>query len=116
MLSPRDIRPRKPEPRRQDLFFPAAGVSPDGDGLGHSVDVVGLVLGALVHGAREGVQAAVLVHVLGLRRHLGWTRVDLVRIKDNKITKSSPAASLCPPHSNRVGASRAPHLEPQLVV
>ena len=66
------------------------GVSPDGDGLGHGVDVVGLVLGALVHGACEGVQPAVLVRVLGVRGHrdLGGTRVDLGASK-TPITTSS---------------------------
>lgn len=40
--------------------------SPDRDGLGNGVDVIVLVFGPVVHGAREGVQTAVVVR--GLRR------------------------------------------------
>lgn len=42
---------------------------PDGDGLGDCVDVIVLVFGPVVHGACEGVQAAVVIQ--GLRRQLG---------------------------------------------
>lgn len=44
---------------------------PNRDGFGHSVDiVVVLVLGALVHGAGEGIYAAVVVRVLGRCRYV----------------------------------------------
>lgn len=42
------------------------GPLPHGDGLGHCVNVIVLVFGAVVHGAREGIDTAVVVCVLGL--------------------------------------------------
>ncbi len=45
---------------------------PDRYCLGYSVDVVLLVFGFLVHGAGEGVQAAVVVYRLGRALWFGW--------------------------------------------
>lgn len=56
---------------RSDRGRSRAGFLPHGDGFGHGVDVVVvLVLGAVVHGASEGINAAVVVCVLGRRGYL----------------------------------------------
>lgn len=50
---------------------PQARFLPNRDGFGHGVNVVVvLVLGAVVHGASEGIHAAVVVCVLGRRSYV----------------------------------------------
>lgn len=67
--------------RRSDRGGSRAGFSPHGDGFGHGVDVVVvLVLGALVHGASEGIHAAVVVCVLGRRRYLRLQRAGAAHL------------------------------------
>lgn len=60
--------------QRSDRGRYRAGFLPHRDGFGHGVDVVVvLVLGAVVHGASEGINAAVVVRVLGRR---GYVRLQ----------------------------------------
>lgn len=54
--------------RRINYPLVRPGPLPHGDGLGHCINVIVLVFGAVVHGACEGIYTAVVVCVLGL----GW--------------------------------------------
>lgn len=53
---------------------------PHRNGLGHRVDIVVLVFGAVVHGAGKSVQTTVMVCVLRLWRHLWLHRADALAL------------------------------------
>lgn len=71
---------------------------PHRDGFGHGVDVVVvLVLGAVVHGASEGIHTAVVVCVLGLGGYmrLQWAGAAALHTEHSSVLFSPAAEERC---------------------